>query len=213
MKAMLFDMDGVLVDSEPIHFAGRKRTLKRYGITITDDELYNYQSTSAKVFLRGIAQKRGVDIPIDEAAEFVPLDFKTEFDNSEIKPIEGIKNLLENLAAKNVPMAIASSSSPQLIREMVKRLDIEKYFTALVSGYEVKNGKPAPDIYLKVAEMVKIAPAECVVLEDSHNGVLAGKAAEMYCIGFRSPHSGNQDLTQADIIVNKISEIDLNLWN
>ena len=208
MKAMLFDMDGVLVDSEPIHFAGRKRTLRRYGLEITDAELFNYQSTSAKVFLRGIAEKRGVDIPIDEAAEFIPLDFKTEFDNSEIKPIDGIKNLLENLAAKNIPMAIASSSSPQLIREMVKRLDIEKYFTALVSGYEVANGKP-----VKAAETVKVAPANCVVLEDSHNGILAGKAAGMYCIGFRSPHSGNQDLTQADVIVNKISEINLNLWS
>ena len=213
MKAMLFDMDGVLVDSEPIHFAGRKKTLKRYGIDIDDAELYNYQSTSAKVFLRAIAANRGVEIPIDEAAEFVPIDFKTVFDNSEIKPIEGIKTLLENLAAKNVPMAIASSSSPQLIGEMVKRLDIEKYFTALVSGYEVANGKPAPDIYLKAAEYVKVAPDECVVLEDSHNGILAGKAAGMYCIGFRSPHSGTQDLSVADVIVNKISEIDLNLWS
>ena len=213
MKAMLFDMDGVLVDSEPIHFAGRKRTLKRYGLEITDEELSHYTGILAKPFLRDIAEKRGVNIPIDEAAEFVPVDFKTEFDKSEIKPIEGIKNLLENLAAKNIPMAIASSSSPQLIREFVKRLEIEKYFTALVSGHEVKQSKPAPDIYLKAAESVKVAPAECVVLEDSRSGILAGKAAGMYCIGFISPHSGNQDLSQADIIVKKISDIDLNLWS
>ncbi len=213
MKAMLFDMDGVLVDSEPIHFAGRKRTLKRYGLEITDEELSHYTGILAKPFLRDIAEKRGVNIPIDEAAEFVPVDFKTEFDKSDIKPIDGIKNLLENLAAKNIPMAIASSSSPQLIREFVKRLEIEKYFTALVSGHEVKQSKPAPDIYLKAAESVKVAPAECVVLEDSRSGILAGKAAGMYCIGFISPHSGNQDLSQADIIVKKISDIDLNLWS
>ena len=213
MKAMLFDMDGVLVDSEPIHFAGRKLTLKRYGVDITDEELSHYTGILAKPFLRDIAEQRGVDIPIDEAAEFVPIDFKTEFERHEIKPIDGIKNLLENLAAKNIPMAIASSSSPQLIREFIKRLEIEKYFTALVSGHEVKQSKPAPDIYLKAAELVKIAPAECVVLEDSRNGILAGKAAGMYCIGFRSPHSGNQDFSKADVIVNKISEIDLNLWH
>ena len=213
MNAMLFDMDGVLVDSEPIHFAGRQRTLKRYGIDISAEELSNYTGILAKPFLRDIAEKRGVNIPIDEAAEFIPVDFNTEFESRKIEPIEGIKILLENLAAKNIPMAIASSSSPQLIRKMIKRLDIEKYFTALISGHEVKQSKPAPDIYLKAAESVKVAPENCVVLEDSRSGVVAAKAAGMYCIGFRSPHSGNQDLSKADIIVNKISEIDLNLWS
>lgn len=213
MKAMLFDMDGVLVDSEPIHFAGRKRTLRRYGLEITDEELTHYTGILSRGFLRDIAEKRGVEIPIDEAVKFAPIDFQTEFERSEIKPIDGIRDLLDGLAAKNIPMAIASSSNPQLIREMVRRLDIEKYFTALISGHEVKQSKPAPDIYLKAAESVGVAPENCVVLEDSHSGVIAAKAAGMYCIGFISPHSGNQDLSQADTIVKKIADIDLNLWS
>ena len=105
-------------------------------------------------------------------------------------------------------MAIASSSSPELIREVIRRLGIAKYFRELVSGDEVARPKPNPDVYLTAAKKIGADPSECVVLEDSHNGVLAAKSAGMFCIGFRSPHSGNQDLSTADIIVNSIRDID-----
>lgn len=207
MKAMLFDMDGVLVDSEPIHFAARARTLRRYGIETDDEELSHYTGTLTETFLREVSKSHGVDIPIEEASEFAPEDFNTELNRCEVQPIEGIQTLLEHLYSKNIPMAVASSSTPEVIREFVKRLGFEKYFRALISGKDVAHSKPAPDVYLKAAEAVGVASNECVVLEDGRNGVLAAKAAGMYCIGFRSPHSGIQDLSKADIIVDKISEL------
>ena len=208
MKAMLFDMDGVLVDSEPIHFQARKMTLARYGYTTDDEELSHYQSTPTEVFIAGINKSRGSSIPVDEAARLHKEDFKTAFDNFDLKSIDGIPEYLEQLESLKIPMAIASSSSPELIREVIRRLGIAKYFRELVSGDEVARPKPNPDVYLTAAKKIGADPSECVVLEDSHNGVLAAKSAGMFCIGFRSPHSGNQDLSTADIIVNSIRDID-----
>ncbi|MBM6691396.1 HAD-IA family hydrolase, partial [Fusobacterium mortiferum] len=82
-----------------------------------------------------------------------------------------------------------------------------EYFTTLISGEDLPHSKPAPDIYLKTAKMLNIAPSDCVALEDSKNGSIAAKSAGMYCIGFANPNSGNQDLSAANIIVNKITDI------
>ena len=208
MRAMLFDMDGVLVDSEPIHFKARKKTLARYGLTIEDGELYGYQSTSMETFIAGINKTRGVSIDEKEAAEFQKLDFKEVFDEFELEAIDGIPEYLERLDELKVPMAIASSSSPALIREVTRRLGIAGYFCEMVSGDEVERPKPDPCVYLTAAKKIGVEPSSCVVLEDSRNGVLSAKAAGMLCIGFRSPHSGNQDLSKADVIVNSIRDID-----
>ena len=211
-QAMLFDMDGVLVDSEPIHFAGRHLTLERYGIKTSDEELSHYTGILSEVFLRDMAKKYNVDIPIEEACEFIKIDFKKVFDSYDLKPIDGIYDLLNALQSKNVSMAIASSSNPELIENVVNRLGIKQYFKALISGRQVAESKPSPDIYLTAAKAVNALPTDCVVLEDSHSGIVAGHAAHCYCIGFRSPHSGNQDLSLANVIVNSISEIDLSIF-
>ena len=212
-KAMLFDMDGVLVDSEPIHFAGRRATLLRYGIKTTDEELANYTGILSETFLIDISKKRDVDIPIAEACEFVKSDFKKVLENYDLKPIDGIPELLKTLHSRNISMAIASSSSPELIDTFVTRLGIKQYFKAFISGQQVEKSKPAPDIYLAAAKAVETLPTDCVVLEDSHNGIVAGHYAHCYCIGFRSPHSGNQDLSLANVIVNSIQDIDLELFD
>ena len=211
-KAMLFDMDGVLVDSEPIHFAVRHLTLERYGIKTTDEELENYTGILAKEFLIDISKKHGVDIPIDEACKFIKIDFKTVLDNYDLKTIDGIPELLQALQAMDIPAAIASSSSPELIETFVTRLGIKQYFKAFVSGSQVEKSKPAPDIYLEAARAVGTLPTDCVVLEDSHNGIVAGHYAHCYCIGFKSPHSGNQDLSLANVIVDSIRDINLELF-
>ena len=212
-KAMLFDMDGVLVDSEPVHFAGRHATLARYGIKTTDEELANYTGILSEEFLTSISKKRGVDIPIAEACKFIDIDFKNILDSYDLKPIDGIPELLQALQSKNIPTAIASSSSPELIETFVTRLDIKKYFKSFVSGRQVEKSKPAPDIYIAAAKAVGALPTDCVVLEDSHSGIVAGHAAHCYCIGFRSPHSGNQDLTLANEIVHSIRDINLDLFD
>ena len=84
---------------------------------------------------------------------------------------------------------------------------LKKYFKICVSGNEVKNGKPAPDVFLHTANLLKVNPQECLVIEDSTNGVKAAKSAEMRCIGFQNFNSGNQDLSDADMIISTFSEL------
>ena len=209
---MLFDMDGVLVDSEPIHFAGRHATLAHYGIKTTDEELSHYTGILAEQFLTDMSKKYNVNIPLEEALVLSKENFKKVFANYELKAIDGIKELLQKLQEKNISMAVASSSRHELIDEVVTRLDIKHYFKAFISGHDVAQSKPAPDIFIEAAKAVDELPTDCVVLEDSHNGIVAGHAAHCYCIGFRSPHSGNQDFALANVIVNSINEIDLSIF-
>lgn len=89
---------------------------------------------------------------------------------------------------------------------ILKKLDIEKYFDFVVSGEQVVKGKPEPDIFLKVADHYGRQPNDCIVIEDSTNGVLAAKAAKMFCIGYYNPYSGNQDLTKADLIIDNFKD-------
>jgi beta-phosphoglucomutase-like phosphatase (HAD superfamily) len=108
-------------------------------------------------------------------------------------------------------LAIASSSPLEMIRLVVQKLDIAEYFDLLLSGDNVKQGKPFPDIYNRSAALLRVVPQNCVVIEDSNNGAKAAKSANMRCIGFQNPTSGNQDLSICDLVVN--SFLDQNFDN
>ena len=124
-----------------------------------------------------------------------------------IEPIPGIVELLEELRRQRIAIGLASSSPRSFIEAVLAKFKIREYFACVVSGEEMPAGKPAPDIYLEAARQLHVPPEQCVVLEDSRNGVLAAKRAGMTCIGFANPASGGQDLSAADRIVHAISEI------
>lgn len=131
------------------------------------------------------------------------------FTNLESEPIAGIRELLSALKENKIPIAVASSSPKKIINVILNKFQLEDYFKFIVSGEEVSHGKPAPDIFLETAKRLTIAPADCVVIEDSKNGSIAAKKAGMKCIGFQNLNSGNQDLTSADLIVDAIAQIDI----
>ena len=108
-----------------------------------------------------------------------------------------------------IPIAIASSSPREFIEAVVKKIGIDQYFKILVSGEEIERSKPEPDIFLKAATLLNVSPTECLVVEDSKSGTIAAKKAGMKCIGYQNVNSGNQDLSNADFIVNDIKEIDI----
>ena len=96
---------------------------------------------------------------------------------------------------------VASSSSKSTIHLIIEKLRLSTYFQFLVSGTEVANGKPHPDIFLKAAQLHNVSPENCIVIEDSQNGIMGAKRAGMTCVGFRNPGSGQQDLSEADIVI------------
>lgn len=124
-----------------------------------------------------------------------------------LRPIPYISELIVDLYKNNFSLALASSSPHEQINYILENLGIKRYFHSTISGEDVKEGKPHPEIFLKAARSVGIDPESCVVIEDSHNGVTAAKNANMKCIGYKNPNSGNQDLSNADITVLSLKKI------
>lgn len=209
MKAVIFDMDGVIIDSEPIHFEVDMQTMKDLGCNISAEELMKYVGTTNEYMLTDIKKNYTISKSIEEIISYKVEMTKSKIIQSDLEPIEGIRELLSDLKNKNIPCAIASSSPRDFIDVVVSKFKLQDYFKYIVSGEEVENGKPAPDVYIETAKKLGISPRDCTVIEDSKNGVLAAKAAGMKCIGFQNLNSGNQDLSKADIIVKSIVEIKL----
>lgn len=209
MKAVIFDMDGVIIDSEPIHFEVDMQTMKDFGCGISKEELNKYVGTTNEYMWTDIKNKYKLDKSVEEIINYRSEMVKRKVIESDLAPIEGIIDLLKDLKDKNIPAAIASSSPKDFIKVVVSKFELEDYFSCILSGEEVENGKPAPDIYVETAKKLGIPPEECIVIEDSKNGVLAAKKAGMKCIGFKNPNSGDQDLSKADCIVNSILDVNI----
>lgn len=209
VEAAIFDMDGVLIDSEPLHFLSDITLLKRLDIE-TDKTYHNkYVGFSAPDKWKEVIAEFNIRHSLQD---ILNLSVSTKLEllsQSDWEPIEGIPELLEALNADKIPVAVASSSSGKFIQEVLKKIQIEEYITKWVSGEAVQRSKPEPDIFLKTAEVLGVDPKGCVVIEDSKNGVIAAKRAGMKCIGFLNVNSGNQDLSRADIIVDKIQRINI----
>ena len=208
-KAFLFDMDGVLVDTQWIHTLALQKVFARYGVETDIDELNCFAGTKRGTAITAMVEKFQLDLDIEKLCDLKDEIFDALIDETELEPIPGIPELLQGLKDRSVPTAIASSSSPEFIGLVVDRVNIRPYFDRFVSGQLLPKSKPDPAIYLLAAKEVGIAPEDCVVLEDAALGVEAAKAAGMYCIGYRNPSSGEQDLSKAGEIVEEITQIDL----
>jgi len=209
IEAFIFDMDGVIIDSEPMHFDVDIRVMEYYGHPITQEKLEDYVGMTNPELWKSIREEFGMTQTVEEIIEY-QLGHKIEvLRAAEMEPIEGIRELLAELKKGGIPRAIASSSPPVFIEAVLEKFGLRDEFQVVVSGEQVPKGKPAPDVYLRAAELLGVNPERCAVLEDARHGVAAAKAAGMHCIGFVNPNSGNQDLSQADLIVNSVGDIRL----
>lgn len=207
LQAFIFDMDGVIIDSEPIHFEVDIQTMSYLGHDISKEDLEKYVGTTNPAMWQSIRQEYNLLQTVEEIIEYQSAKKISTLRGLEIEPIEGIKELIINLKEYDIPVAIASSSPRGFIEEVLSKLGMENDFDCVVSGEEVAQGKPAPDVYIEAARQLGVDVKRCLVLEDSRNGIIAAKAAGMRCIGFVNPNSGNQDLSKADYIVEDIREI------
>ena len=212
MKAVIFDMDGVLVDSQPYHFKADIDTMAEYGV-IKDQKFYeSFAGTLTADRMRTLKEMFGLDVPVEEMTikrENMILDIMGK---EGIKPVSGIPEFLRSIKEKGLTTAVASSSDYKLINLILDRLKIAKYFDSVTSGSDVKRGKPSPDVFLLAAERIGIEPAECLVVEDSENGVKAAKAAGMKALGYINPTSGKQDLSLADFITDDFKKISIDMF-
>lgn len=210
MKAFLFDMDGVLIDSEPIHTRVKRETLEYYGLDAEIDFTAYMGRTSRALFSDAIGQAGRTDITPSMLADYKHARYLDILKNDNaIHPIEGARELLLRLSEAGVPMALASSSAQQVIDAVLEKFGFRHFFSSVLSGADLPASKPDPAVYRITAERLGQTPAGCVVLEDAASGIAAAKAAGMKCIAYRNPNSGNQDLSKADWVVDSLSEIDI----
>ncbi|MCQ4086484.1 HAD family phosphatase [Saccharibacillus sp. JS10] len=209
IEAFIFDMDGVIIDSEPLHFEVDRQVMEHYGHLTTQEKLEEYVGMTNPELWKIIREEYGISQSVEEIIEF-QLSHKNEvLRATQMEPIDGIREWIATLKENGIPCAIASSSPPIFIEAVLSKFNLQNEFQVIVSGEQVPKGKPAPDVYLRAAELLGVNPARCVVLEDARHGIAAAKAAGMYCIGFVNLNSGNQDLSQADRIIQSIREIQI----
>ena len=208
MKAVIFDMDGVIIDSESIHADMKIRTLNHFGIPSNMEDCVAYVGRSAKAFFSDFAQRAPKPVSVQEMVDYkhkIYLDYI--IDSAVIHPIEGTMSLIYNLHEKNVPIALASSADRKIIDAVLEKFGLSKVFKYILSGAELPASKPDPAIYLLTAQHLGFAPSECVVIEDAAAGIAAAKDAGAYCIAYDNPNSGPQDLSRADMVVESIADI------
>lgn len=201
-------MDGVLIDSEPLHKQIEQEMLKELGVNLPHEEHIKFAGVGKEMWTI-LKEQYGYNRDISEEELHVEKRkrYLGQLTSRPIKPIEGVVELVKIAKKAGLKLAVASSSSTENINIVTKAIGIFTYMDIIVSGDDMPRTKPYPDIFIKTAELLKLHTNECLVIEDSSNGVKAAKMAGMYCVAFRNPNSGNQNLSLADKIVNNIQEI------
>lgn len=205
--AVLFDMDGVLVDSEPVIAAAAMAGLKEYGVNAAHEDFLPFIGAGEDKYIGGVSEKHGVPYHLDMKKRVYEIYLDLVDENLTV--YQGTRPLLERLTAAGFPIALASSADQVKIRANLRVAGIPTHtFGAVVGGEDVERKKPFPDIYLKAAEMLGADPAACVVVEDAVNGIRAAKAAGMRCIALTTSFSADVlQREEPDAICNAIEDI------
>ena len=178
MKAVIFDMDGVLVDSEPVIIEASLRVLKKYGVEAKESDFKEFTGMGDDIFIGGVARKYGLEY--DPSMKLQAYEIYLQIIDTHIKRFPGALPLIKYLKEKGITLAVASASDLIKVKANIKALGAsENDFNAVITGSDVQRKKPFPDIYLKAADTIGIDPSECIVVEDAVSGTIAGISAGM----------------------------------
>lgn len=214
IKAVIFDLDGLLIDSEPLWQEAEIIIFQKVNITLTPqlcsqtkglriDEVVNYWYQ--KHPWTNLSQKQVEELIVAKVIELI---------SSKSKALAGVSHAVSFVREKQVKIALASSSSLPIIQAALKELNLTDVFSAIYSAESEKLGKPYPGVYLTTANRLKVNPQECLALEDSLNGVLAAKAAQMKCIAIpEAKEFHNPQFSIANIILHSLEELNDDIWN
>ena len=201
-------MDGVIVDTEPVHHFAYYQHFKELNIEVSDEMYRSFTGNST----RNIFQKLKTQFDLQEDVEDLILSkrhlFNEAFDLKEdLYLIEAVEELIKDLHANGIQLIVASSASKVTINRVFTRFNLHQYFTHIVSGEDFPKSKPHPAIFEHAASL-SVAPKEnCIVIEDSTNGIQAAVSAGIFCVGYNSFHSKNQDLSKANVVIQHFNEL------
>lgn len=201
-------MDGVLIDSEPMHLRSYQEILSGHGIAYSEEDNREFLGRKDIVILDILKQRHNLERSADDLLAEKEAILARLLRNDSV-PRPGLISVLEEAHSHAVPMAVASSATLPTIELVVDTLGIRSYFQALTSGDEVTHGKPAPDVYLLAARRLGVDPLLCVAIEDTAAGIAAAKAAGMYCVAIPCEATRHQDHGEADLHLESLEELDL----
>ena len=204
MKALLFDFDGVLVQSMEDHYEGWKRALDKFGITMSREELFMMEGRGVKAVANEISRK--YNLPLDRTDEIIK-DKQYHYNN--IKRIRFYPNLLDVLnwaKEKNLSMAVVTGGNRERVMDTIENFGLTTYFQTVITSDDVRQTKPSAEPYLLAALHLEMSPEDCIVIENAPLGIRSGKAAGMKVIGVTTtlqPHY----LKEADVVVGDFIEL------
>lgn len=203
--AVLFDMDGVLVDNKEVHTESWGEFCNAHHIQVTRKELESLFGKTNRDYLRYLFKREITDeevltYKIEKEGIYRDLFSKT------IKPVKGLPTFLEDLKKNGVKIAVGTSGPMDNVRFVIESTNIQGYFEAIVCEEDLKKGKPDPEVYLKAAQKVNTEPGRCIVIEDSVVGIKSGKNAGMKVIALTTTNEA-EALTEADLIVKNFTEL------
>ncbi len=208
LRAVLFDMDGVIVDTEPLHHKAYYMMFDAFNISVSPELYESFTGQSTINICRYLCQHFNLENDPEELVQSKRKSFTSLFHNDpSLQLIDGVLKLIKDYHGNGVTLVLASSASMFTINNVFTRFDLDQYFIAKLSGADLKASKPHPEIFEKAAESSGYSRAECMVIEDSTNGIKAANSAGIYCVGFDSENSKNQDYTTADKVIADFSEI------
>jgi putative hydrolase of the HAD superfamily len=201
IKALIFDFDGLLVDTETPQLLVWQEIYRSYGAQLLLEEWVRCLGTSADAFDIPADLRSKADVPIndDELLDYFKTRSNEAIWQEKLRP--GIAALLQQAQQKNLRMAIASSSNREWVQSGLARLDASQFFPVLCTSEDVARVKPDPELYLLALNRLQVDASQAIVFEDSPNGILAAKAAGLTCVAYPNPTSSHLDISPADLIV------------
>lgn len=204
--AFIFDMDGVLIDSNPFHKIALQQFCKKYGYVLTESELrekiYGRTNKDWIINIFGNIGEEKISAYADEKETL----YRELYANS-IAPVKGVLAFLEKLDEGNIPRAIGTSAQRANVDFTLSKTKMEKYFKVILDDAFVTRSKPDPEVYLKAAAALGLPNKNCVVIEDSLSGVKSGKAAGSKVIAITTTHTA-EELAEADLIIDDFTDLD-----
>ncbi len=208
LKAVLFDMDGVIVDTEPLHRKAYYMMFDAMNIEVSEELFTSFTGQATLNICEQLCNTFKLEASPKDLVRSKRKHFKHLFENDKsLQLLDGVLDLIQDYYNNGLTLVLASSASMPNINRIFERFDLNKYFVAKLSGADLKASKPHPEIFIKAAEASGFDRSECMVIEDSTNGMKAANSAGIFCVGYKSEHSVNQDYSFADLTIQAFDEI------
>lgn len=214
LKAVLFDMDGVIVDTEPLHKKAYYAMFDEFGLNVSQEMYESFTGQSTRNVCNRLIDFFELKNETEELIDCKRKHFKFLFDNDpDFDLLPGVLDLIKNLHQNNIDLVLASSASMNTITWVFDRFDLHPYFKDKISGASLTASKPNPEIFQIAAKLAGALPSECIVIEDSSSGLKAANGAGMYAVAYNSANSHNQDYSLAGKIISSFDEINAEILN